>query len=260
MPLVQGPPDSLWYSASPRIFPHRFFISSSTLLASVVGIGRGRESTEGDGDSKGEVGREVGRLVKRLLVEDGFLSLEEVDSCKSEGLYPSRGGGWRDGSLKSSTGSDPAEEKEPTRCRVSGAGAYCCRKVPSMVRVLGRKDGWRGGGLDEALSNDVPKESLNTRPCRLTGAALPGSTPTAPALGMDRGEVWGDKFPKPRGPCSCALSGASSVTSVGSGVTALTVFCAPIAGRPMAARMVPADSSLEPRGDGISVTDGRDVP
>jgi hypothetical protein len=47
---------------------------SSTLLASVVGTGSGRESTEGGRDERGELGRDDGRLVKRLLDPDDFLS------------------------------------------------------------------------------------------------------------------------------------------------------------------------------------------
>jgi hypothetical protein len=59
---------------------------SSTLLASVVGIGRGRESTDGGRDERGELGRDDGRLVKRLLGPVDFFSL-------GNGLVRGGGGG-----------------------------------------------------------------------------------------------------------------------------------------------------------------------
>lgn len=61
-----------------------------------------------------------------------------------------------------------------------------------MVRVRGLKFGWRGGGLDEALSSEAPKESAMGRPgaCRLVAMLLgyPMVAAAAP-LGIDLGEV-----------------------------------------------------------------------
>lgn len=47
-----------------------------TLLALSVGIGNGRESTEGGGEMRGEVGRDVDLLIRRLL--EVFFSLDKV--------------------------------------------------------------------------------------------------------------------------------------------------------------------------------------
>ncbi len=83
MPAAHGPPGSLWYSISPRILPHSVFISRSTLLASSVGIGRGSESTEGGGETRGDVGRDDARFINRLLLD--FLSLDAAGICSSSG-------------------------------------------------------------------------------------------------------------------------------------------------------------------------------
>jgi hypothetical protein len=219
-----------------------------TLFASVVGIGSGRESTEGGREERGELGRDDGRLVRRLLVLDDFLSLDNDavrDGCRSGCLYGSREG-WKDGSLRSSeTGRDAADEKEPILLRASMAGASCCRKAPSMVWVLGLKGFERRGGLDEGPSKEPGKESLNTTPWRLAGKLLA-------VVGMDLGEVCGDEGPRPRGACGTLLavpSGPLSAASGGSGVTALTV-CR------KAPRRLLAEGLSVPRGDGTSESGG----
>jgi hypothetical protein len=213
---------------------------SRTLFASVVGIGSGRESTEGGREERGELGRDDGRLVRRLLVLDGFLSLGN-DAVREGGrsvcLYGSRED-WKDGSLRSSeTGRDAADEKEPILLRASMAGASCCRKAPSMVWVLGLKEVVRAGGLDEEPSKEPGKESLNTTPWRLAGKLLA-------AEGIDLGEVCGDAGPSPRDAC-----GTLFAASGGSGVTALTV-CR------KAPRRLLAEGLSVPRGDGTSESGG----
>lgn len=50
-------------------------MSRSTLFASFVGIGTGKESTEGGGDSGGDVGRED-ILLTNLLLDEVFFSLD----------------------------------------------------------------------------------------------------------------------------------------------------------------------------------------
>lgn len=186
------------------------------MFALPVGIGRGNESTEGGGDINGEVGREDARFTSRLLAaEDFFLSLDDVGVgiWRSDGLSLVLAAGEygicsvdSDAALRSSlvTASDPAEENEPSRCRLSSAAAGCWRSgAPSMVCVLGRKEACRRGGLEEELSSDPPNESLNTMPCRRPppGTLLPPIIETVPrpAPGIDLGEVCGDSEPRPRG-------------------------------------------------------------
>ncbi len=189
--------------------------------------------------------------MSRLLVVCGFLSLDGgvlVEMCRSGDLYDSRGD-CSGGSLRSSvTERDAPDEKEPTRWRCSRA-ANCWRKAPSIVRVRGLKEGCRGGGVDETLSNDVPKESLKVTPWRLTGKG-PESPEIGGPLGIDLGEDWGDTVPNPRG------AEASGVTSAGSGVTALTVLCRLIPGRKEEDRRLLVDILSSGRGDGISATGG----
>ncbi len=112
-------------------------------MASVVGIGRGSESTDGGSEDRGELGRDDGRLVRRLRAPEDFLSLDngaESGGCWSDCLYGSNGD-WKDGIFMSSdTGRDAADEKDPIRFRASMAGPSCCRKAPSMVCVLGLKE------------------------------------------------------------------------------------------------------------------------
>jgi hypothetical protein len=219
-------------------------------LASVVGIGRGRESTDGGRDERGELGRDDDRLVRRLLAPDDFLSLGNGTAegcCRSACLYESNGD-WNDGSFMSSVAeSDAADEKDPILLRASRAGASCCRKAPSMVWVLGLKEEVdRRGGLVEGLSKEPPgKESWNTTPWRLAGKP-------AVVAGMDLGEVCGDTEPKPRGTCDASPPVPSSplkAASVGSGVTALTV-CR------KAPRKVLAEGLSAARGEGTSETEG----
>jgi hypothetical protein len=159
MPPTHGPPTSFWHSISPRILPHKFFIRIRILLASAVGIGRGRESTEGGREDRGELGREEDRLVKRLLAPDDFLSFDNGRGkgvCESACLYDSKGD-WKDDNFMSSvTEREAADEKEPILLRTSGVGASCCRNAPSMVWVLGLKEFGRTGGLVEALSKEPP--------------------------------------------------------------------------------------------------------
>jgi hypothetical protein len=82
------------------------------------------------------------------------------------------------------------------------AGASCCRKAPSMVCVLGRNELGRRGGLEEVLSKEAGKESLNTTPWRLAGKL------GVPA-GIDLGEVCGDTEGSPRGTCDTLAPAAS---------------------------------------------------
>jgi hypothetical protein len=99
------------------------------------------------------------------------------------------------------------------------AGASCCRKAPSMVCVLGRNEVGRRGGLEEVLSKEAGKESLNTTPWRLAGKL-------GVAAGIDLGDVCGDTEGSPRGTCDILAPAASrplNAASAGSGVTALTV-------------------------------------
>lgn len=53
-------------------------MSKSTRLASSVGIGIGKESTEGGGETNGELGRDDALLIKRRLL-DFFSAFDEDD-------------------------------------------------------------------------------------------------------------------------------------------------------------------------------------
>lgn len=140
MPLYHGASGSLWYSISPFIRPHSVFIMRRTLFASSVGIGSGRESTEGGGEMSGDVGREV--LFINFVLVEAFLSFIVADwngasptrFCCTEGKPVDEvtedvkaGIG---GPLRSSwTGIDPIDtddENDPIRCRLfSTVGASC---------------------------------------------------------------------------------------------------------------------------------------
>lgn len=173
-------------------------MSKSTRFASSVGIGKGKESTDGAGDMRGDVGREDARFIKRLLVdfrscfdEDTVIlrSGAREEAADATDLYPtaSRTVGWGRMSM-SVNGVELEEEKDPTLCRLSTEeGTVCCRdaSAPSIVCVRGLYGAcvcW--GGLDSELSYEPPKASLNTMPCLLR------SPP-----GIDRGDAWGDVVP-----------------------------------------------------------------
>lgn len=69
-------------------------MSSRILFASSVGMGDGKESTDGGGETKGEVGR-AALLMRRLLVD--FLSLDdETVIFRSGGLAGTTEGKPRD--------------------------------------------------------------------------------------------------------------------------------------------------------------------
>lgn len=79
---------SPWYSTSPLILPQRVLVSRSILLASLVGIGTGKESADGGGEENGEVGRDNARLTS-LLLDDVFFSFDivaDVEVWGSEAL------------------------------------------------------------------------------------------------------------------------------------------------------------------------------
>lgn len=61
-------------------------MSMRTLLALSVGIGNGKESTEGGGETSGEVGRDVDLLISRLL--EVFLSLDDAAEVADKLLNP----------------------------------------------------------------------------------------------------------------------------------------------------------------------------
>lgn len=94
-----------------------------TLFASSVGIGEGKESTEGGGDRSGDVGREETRLINRLLDDVDFFSFTGttiVGDGSSDILGDSTRIGCSVVALVSSCAStEDAEENEPTRWRVS---------------------------------------------------------------------------------------------------------------------------------------------
>ena len=111
-------------------------MSSSILLASLVGIGTGSESTEGGGDTSGELGREEVRLTSLLLddvffsfdvVAVGFESSDALDCDDGDAAGDSKWG-CSNGPLRSSfafSECEPLDEKELTLCRLSRAGASC---------------------------------------------------------------------------------------------------------------------------------------
>jgi hypothetical protein len=121
-------------------------MSDSILFASSVGMGRRSESTEGGGKSVGEVGREVLRFARRLLL--GFLSLTATAGVFVSGGLEStvvrygvvsgtRGGGRMSLSIN---GCEAAEENDPTLCRISVGGfvdAGRSASASSNVRVRG---------------------------------------------------------------------------------------------------------------------------
>ncbi len=111
-------------------------MSNRILLASLVGIGTGSESTDGGGDTNGEVGRDETRLTS-LLLDEVFFSFGIVDvvfwssetrNCDTGGTASDSKGGCDDGPLRSSfvvSECEPADEKEPTLCLLSAAGVSC---------------------------------------------------------------------------------------------------------------------------------------
>jgi hypothetical protein len=101
-------------------------MSKRTLVASSVGIGSGKESTDGGGETKGEVGREEARFIKRLFVDflSGFNEATEifrsgVREVATEG-NPTDSSTVAGGRTSTSVnGVEPDEEKDPTLCLVS---------------------------------------------------------------------------------------------------------------------------------------------
>lgn len=76
------------------------------MFASSVGMGDGRESTDGGGETKGEVGRAV-LLIRRLLAD--FLSLEDDDETVI----------FRSGGLAGTTEGNPRDSKTEGGERIS---------------------------------------------------------------------------------------------------------------------------------------------
>lgn len=133
---------------------------SKILFASFVGIGAGRESTEGGGDTSDEVGREI-RLVNRRV--EGFRSLDGGTGDEMGGREGPEDDELTLSACPSTQDSSvvpwaPGVEKDPIRFLISEdwAAEACCRRVPSMVCVLGRNVTDRDDGLDEDEPIEYP--------------------------------------------------------------------------------------------------------